>query len=226
MLLFVKGREAGTMRKFLIVCAVSGLVLSAVPASAFIHFTQNEFTTAESLDPGMTQTGVHFTLGDHYRSYYPAVRYGLGAFFEAGLRIGATTARFGRSDRFGPDDKVGALIGGDLKYQLIKETEGVPVDMAVDLGFDNTFIHSRNASELTFSTIFSKGIPLIERGYKITPYGGLEMSVLYGSLVPRDDTSFYVFAGVEWKLSQKSLLFLEFKGGDSDLGGFGIRFEY
>lgn len=214
------------MRNFLIVSAVSVLVLSAVPASAFIHFTQNEFMTAESLDPGMTQTGIHFTIGDHYKSYYPEIRYGLGAFFEGGLRVGATSARFRNSDNFGTDDKVGALIGGDLKYQLIKEAEGIPVDMAMDIGFDNTIINSRNVSELTFSTIFSRGLPLTERGYKVTPYGGIEMSALYGSAAPRDDTSFYVFAGVEWKLSQKAMLFLEFKGGDSELGGFGIRFEY
>lgn len=214
------------MRKLLPVFIVAVLVLSAVPALAFVHFTQNEFTTAESLDPGMTQTGVHFTLGDHYKSYYPAVRYGLGASAEVGVRVGATSARFGYNDKFGPDDKLGAMIGADLKYQLIKETEGIPVDMAVDLGLDNTIINSKNASEVTFSTIFSKGYPLTEQGYKITPYAGLEMSAVYGSLVPRDDTSFYIFAGLEWKMSQKSILFLEFKGGDNNLGGLGIRFEY
>jgi hypothetical protein len=38
------------------------LALSAGRAEAFIHYTQNTFTTAESLDPGLTQMGVFFIL--------------------------------------------------------------------------------------------------------------------------------------------------------------------
>ncbi len=208
------------MKKRILVFTVVALMLSASQASAFIHFTQNEFTTAESLDPGMTQTGIHFTLGEDYKSYYPEIRYGLGALMEVGVKFGATSAEFG------PDTKLGALVGLDLKYQIIKETEGIPVDMAVDLGFDNTIINSKNASEVTFSTILSKGFPLTERGYKLIPYGGLEMSAVYGSAVPDDDTSVYLFAGLEWKLTQKFMVLLEFKGGHSNLGGVGIRFEY
>jgi hypothetical protein len=208
------------MKKILPVLVVAALIFFAGRASAFIRFTQNEFITAESLDPGMTQTGIYFTLGDHYKSYYPQFRYGLGAFAEAGIRVGATSARFNSGD------KLGALIGADLKYQLIKETEGIPLDMAVDLGFDNTIINSGNASELSFATILSKGLPLTERGYKLTPYAGFEMTALYGSAVPRNDTSFYAFAGLEWKLSRKFMILLEFKGGDEQVGGAGIRFEY
>lgn len=196
------------------------LFFSATPAFAFIHFTQNEFMTAESLDPGMTQTGIHFTLGEDYKSYYPVIRYGLGAMTEVGVKFGATTADYPG------ETKLGGLIGIDLKYQLIKETEGIPLDMAVDLGYDNTIISNTNASEITFSTILSKNLPLAERGYKLVPYGGLEMSALYGSAVPKNETSIYLIAGLEWKLSQKFMILLEYKGGDSNLGGFGIRFEY
>lgn len=197
-----------------------GLALTAGRAAASTHFTQNEFTTAESLDPGMTQAGVHFTLGDHYKSYYPEIRYGLGAMLEIGAKFGAASATINS------DEKFGALVGVDLKYQLIKETEGIPLDMAVDLGLDNTIINSKNASELTFSTIFSKGFPLTDRGYKLVPYGGIEMSSLYGSLVRDHNTSVYAFGGLEWKLSQKFMLLLEFKTGTSTVGGAGIRFEY
>jgi hypothetical protein len=110
---------------------------------------------------------------------------------------------------------------------LIKEADGIPLDLAVDLGFDNTIINSSNASELTFSTILSKGIPLTERGYKFTPYGGLEMSSLYGSLPGLEkETALYVFGGIEWKLSQKFLIMMELKTGEHTQGGLGIRFEY
>ena len=204
------------MMKKTVTLFLFGLLLSgAGQASAFVHFTQNEFTTAESLDPGMTQTGVHFTLGEDYKSYYPAIRYGLGALAEVGFKIGATSADFRDDVKFGTGDKVGALIGVDLKYQLVKETEGIPVDMAVDVGFDNTIMNSKNASEVTFSTLVSKNIPLTERGYKLTPYGGLEMSAIYGSGVPRNDTAFYVIAGLQWKLSEKFMFLLEYKGGDA-----------
>ncbi len=200
-----------------IVCA---LTFTAGTASALSHWSQNEFITAESLDPGMTQTGIQFSLGDHFRSYYPSVRYGLGALLEVGAKFGVTSARFDSGDN------LGALVGVDLKYQLIKETEGIPLDLSVDLGFDNTIIKSKNASELTFATVVSKGIPLTDRGYKIVPYGGLAMSALYGSLPDKQDTYVNLFAGLEWKISQKFMVLLEIKAGDSTVGGAGIRFEY
>ena len=208
------------MKRMIMLFTCSLLVLSSGRADAFIRFTQNEFTTGESLDPGMTQMGVFFTLGDDYKSFYPAIRYGLGALFEFGTRFGAT------SGSFDSGDKLGGLIGIDLKYQLIKQTEEIPVDMALDLGLDNTIINNGNATELTFSAIFSRGFPLTERGYKLVPYGGLQMSALYGSLIPNNTTTVYGFAGLEWKISQKVGFLMEIKTGSVTLGGIGIRFEY
>lgn len=213
--------EANRMKRIVSCFVILGavLTLSAGQASAFPHITQNSFMTGESLDPGMTQTGVHFTLGDHHKSYYPSVRYGLGAMMEVGVKFGAVSADLD------PEDKVGALIGIDLKYQLVKETEGIPVDLSVDLGLDNTIISSNNATELTFATIISRSFPLTDRGYKLIPYGGLAMSSLDGSLV---ENAAYVnmFAGLEWKLSQKFMILFEIKGGDRATGGAAIRFEY
>jgi hypothetical protein len=209
------------MKTLILWCIGIFVMLSAGLAGADEpHFTQNKFTTAESLDSGMTQAGIHFTLADHYKSYYPEVRYGLGAMLEVGVKFGAAVATIDSSD------SLGALVGADLKYQVIKETEGVPLDMAVDLGLDNTILHNKNATELTFSTIFSKGFPLTDRGYKFIPYGGLEMSALRGSLPDDNKTSLYLFGGIEWKMSQKFMLLLEVKAGPSTVGGAGIRFEY
>jgi hypothetical protein len=200
---------------------VASITLVAGEAFALSSLTQNEFTTAESLDPGMTQTGVYVTKGGNYLSYYPGFRYGLGALFEVGARFGAVTVDIGTKD------KLSALAGADLKYQLIKQTDDVPVDMAVDLGFDNTFISGKHISELTFSTIISGGIPLTDSGYKLTPYGGIELSALYSaSSYMKDETNFYVFGGFEWKFSQKFMMTAELKTGSTTLGGLGIRFEY
>jgi hypothetical protein len=198
------------------------IVLSAgkTDAKPFETLNQNVFMSAESLDPGMTQAGFHFTAGEGYQSFYPAIRYGLGAFFEIGGRFGFTSADVGA------EDKVAELLGVDLKYQMIKETEGVPVDMAVDIGFDTHFINSKNVSELTLTALFSKAFPLTERGYKITPYGGMQFTSLSGSYVDERETDFYVLGGLEWKLTQKTMFYLEIKTGDSTLGGIGIRFEY
>jgi hypothetical protein len=195
------------------------LLLSAGRAAAFPHVSQNEFMTAESLDPGMTQTGINFTLGDHFKSYYPEIRYGLGAMLELGVKFGATTVTYNS------EDKLGALLGVDLKYQLVKETEGIPIDLSVDLGFDNTIISGSNASELSFTTVVSKSFPLTDRGYKFIPYAGLAMATLNGSL-PENATYTNLFAGLEWKLTQKFMILLELKGGDRSVGGAGIRFEY
>jgi hypothetical protein len=189
-------------------------------ADSFETLTQNMFTTAESLDAGLTQAGVHFTLGENYRSFYPAFRFGLGALAEVGVMFGATTADVG------PDNKVGFMGGADIKYQLVKQTEGVPVDMAVDLGFNTNVISGNNISEVTFSTIFSRSYPLTERGYKVTPYGGLQLSALYGSYFPKNETYYYVFGGAEWRVAQKTMFYAELKTGSHTLGGIGIRFEY
>jgi hypothetical protein len=182
--------------------------------------SQNAFMSAESLDPGLAQAGFHFTAGEGYQSFYPAIRYGLGAFFEIGGRFGFTSADVGA------EDKVAELLGVDLKYQMIKETEGIPVDMAVDIGFDTHFINSKNVSELTLTALFSRGFPLTERGYKLTPYGGMQFTSLSGSYVGERETDFYVLGGLEWKLTQKSIFYVEIKTGASTLGGLGIRFEY
>jgi hypothetical protein len=208
------------MKKMIPWCLGIFLILSAGRAGAQPHYSQNEFTTAESLDAGMTQAGVHFTIGDHYKSYYPEIRYGLGAMMEVGVKFGAALVSMDSSD------SLGALVGVDLKYQLIKETDGVPVDLSVDLGLDNTLLHNKNASELTFSTIVSKGFPLTDRGYKFIPYGGLQMAALRGSLPDDNTTSVYLFGGIEWKMSQKFMLLLELKAGPSMVGGAGVRFEY
>jgi len=189
-------------------------------ADSFKTLNQNEFMTAESIDAGMTQAGVHFTLGENYRSYYPAFRFGLGALAEIGVKVGASTIDIGS------EDKAAILLGADVKYQLVKQTEEVPVDMAIDLGFDTHILSGKNVSEVSFSTIFSRSFPLTERGYKVTPYGGIELSVLNGSYLADRETDYYVFAGVEWKLSQKAMFYGEFKAGDNTLGGIGIRFEY
>jgi len=202
----------------LFACAL--IALPAGRAEAFVHFTQNTFTTAESLDPGLTQMGVFFTLGDDYKSFYPGIRYGLASLIEVGARFGATSATIDS------EDKLGGLLGADLKYQVIRQTEDIPVDMALDLGLDNTFINERNATELTFSAIFSRGFTLTEQGYKLVPYGGVEMTALYGSLIPDNKTSVYAFGGVEWKISRKVGLLMEIKTGPITLGGIGIKFEY
>ncbi len=220
------------LKKSMFTALVLLLMFCVNQAGAFPNFTQNEFTTAESLDPGMTQTGINFTLGDHYKSIYPEIRYGLGALMEVGVKFGVTAASFNPSPleilkKSPQGDKLGALVGIDLKYQLIKEADGIPLDLAVDLGLDNTIINSSNASEISFSTILSKSFPLTERGYKFTPYGGLEMTSLYGSLPGlKDETSLYIFGGFEWKLSQKFMITMELKTGDHTQGGIGIRFEY
>ncbi len=116
--------------------------------------------------------------------------------------------------------------GKGTQAKRLQETEGIPLDMSVDLGFDTTVVNNKNASVTSFSTIISKGFPLTDRGYKFVPYGGLEMASLGGSLVNENKTSMYVIGGIEWKLTQKFMLLLELKTGASTLGGAGIRFEY
>jgi hypothetical protein len=163
------------------------LLLSAAQAGAQPRFTQNKFTTAESIDMGMTQAGIQFSLADHYKSYYPEFRYGLGSMLEAGVKLGAAVASIDSSD------SLGILLGGDIKYQLIKETEGVPVDMAVDLGLNNTIMHSKNATELSFSTIFSKGFPLTDRGTSSYPMEGSRWR-LYAVRCPKTTLRRYTFS--------------------------------
>ncbi len=222
------------MHRKILVAALALMLATAVDAGAkgAVTLTQNEFMTAESLDAGLSQIGVFFSFGDGYQSFYPSFRYGLGSLFEVGLRAGVSSIDSGgpsppssKTINTGSNSTVAVLVGGDIKYQLVKSTDGIPVDMALDLGLNNHFIGG-NATELTFQTTFSRSFPLTDVGYKITPYGGLEVSALYGSGFPKHGTDFYVFAGAEWRITQKSLLYLEVKTGDHTIGGLGIRFEY
>jgi hypothetical protein len=208
------------MKKMIPLCLGIFLILSAGQAGAGTNYNQAEFTTAESLDAGMTQAGVNFTFGDNYKNFYPEIRYGLGAMMEVGVKFGFTDVSIDSND------KAGGLIGADFKYQIIRETTGVPIDLAVDLGFDTVFVNSKNASVTSFSTIISKGFPLTDRGYKFIPYGGLELAALRGSLPETGNTSLNVFGGLEWKVSQKFMVLLEVKTGPFTMGGAGIRFEY
>lgn len=210
------------MKRLIMAGTVGALLLaqSAAQAKPIETLIQNEFTTAESIDAGMTQVGVQFSAGEGYQSFYPEFRLGVGAFVEIGLRAGITSADVGSEDEISP------LIGGDIKYQMVKQTDGIPIDMAIVLGFDNHLISGNNISELTFSTLVSKSLPLVDRGYKVTPYAGLELASLYGSYLDKRDNNYYVFTGIEWKMTQKAMLLAELKAGPTIVGGIGIRFEY
>jgi hypothetical protein len=211
--------EVFEMKKCIVsVVSVIILTLFAGQANALV-LTQNEFITAESLDSGMTQAGVFVSVDRHFNSFYPAFRYGLGALFEIGGKLGVVT-------NIGSDDKVGGLVALDLKYQLIKQTEGIPIDMAVDLGFDTAIISRKNVSELKFTTLFSRGFTLTDRGYKFTPYAGLQVSSLFGSFNNEDQTNFYALGGLEWKFSRNFMVLVEAKGGRTLVGGAGLRFEF
>jgi hypothetical protein len=119
---------------------------------------------------------------------------------------------------------VGALLGADLKYSSSNRRKIFRSTYQWIWG-DNIIISSKNATELTFATVISRGFPLTDRGYKLTPYGGLAMTSLDGSLVEHE-SYVNVFAGLEWKLSQKFMVLLELKAGDRATGGFAIKFEY
>ena len=209
------------MKKYLLLTCITCMLIALVfvERANAVSFTQNEFTTAQSLDSGMAQVGVCFSLGNEFKSFYPQVRYGVGALFEVGAKAGALI----NAD---PNDSNGVLMGADVKYQLIRQTEGVPVDMALDLGFDTSILSGQNVSELKFSAIFSRSFALTDRGYKLTPYGGLQVSALYGSYLSNDQTNFYVFGGLEWKLTQKLIALVELKSGNATVGGVAIRFEF
>ena len=215
------------MRRLLPLVCMLVLLCVTTRADAIETLTQNVFTTAESLDEGMTEFGIFLTKGNHSVGYYPGMRYGLGSMLEVGAKAGAIDMDVSAPFSFGTTNKLSPIIGADLKYQVIKQTEGVPLDMALDLGLDTVFISGDHVTELTFLTLFSRSFPLTEGGYKLTPYGGIELSSQFSSSqYLEDDTRFYVVGGVEWRLSQKFMLLAEIKAGSTAVGGLGIRFVY
>jgi len=203
------------------------LLSFAAQADAIETLTQNTFTTAESLDEGMTQSGIFLSKGNHYVSYSPEFRYGLGSMLEVGAKVGAIAMDVTTPVSFGTTSKLSAMVGADLKYQVLKRTEDIPIDLAFDLGLDTTFISGDHVTELSFLTIVSRGFPLTEGGYKITPYGGVELSSQFSSSqYLEDETRFYAVGGLEWRLSRKFMLTAEIKAGSTALAGIGISVEY
>lgn len=51
------------------------------------------------------------------------------------------------------------------------------------------------------------------------------MSIPHGSSVPKSETSFSAFGGPEGKISRRFMILAEVKGGETMLGGLGIRCE-
>ena len=93
----------------------AAVMLPANRASAFSSLTENEFMTGESLDPGMTQAGINHTVGEHYVSYYPEIRYGMGALMEVGVRFGVTSARLASGEN------IGALMGAAISSTNLRK---------------------------------------------------------------------------------------------------------
>lgn len=207
------------MRKIFCAAAVSVLMFLVTGQAGAVQITQNEFTTAESLDPGMSQVGVNFSFANDFDSYYFSGRYGLGALFDVGAKLGMIA-------NLKPQERNGAIAGVDLKYQFVKQTEGVPIDIAADIALDGIIISRRNVNEFKFSAIVSRGFTVFDQRYKITPYGGLQLSALFGSYFPENDTNFYIFAGAEWRITQKLLAIAEVKTGATTIGGLSLKVEF
>ncbi len=197
---------------------VSLIVLLVTPLTASAKL--NRFYTAQSLKAGGIESGVFLSLADKFKVIYPRIRYGLGYLAEVGAQAGVIS-----QEKSGSDD-VGLFVGADFKYQLIKETEKIPIDLALDGGFNFFFIEGDSIEEWTFAIIISRLLEVEETGYKVSPYGGFELSNISGSYVDDSFSDTFLILGLDWQITEKFSTIIDFKTGDYTVGGLGLRFLY
>lgn len=204
------------MKRVFLLVSLLALMVTPLTASAKL----NRFYTAQSLTAGKIESGVFVSLSDEFQVIYPRVRYGLGYLSEVGIQAGVVS-----HERGGSDD-IGAFLGADFKYQLIKETEKIPLDLALDAGFNLFFLEGDSIEEWTFALLISRLFEVEETGYTVSPYGGFELSNISGSYVGDSFSDTFFILGLDWRITEKFSTILDVKTGDYTVGGLGLRIFY
>lgn len=209
------------MKRLIFLLCFLIFVVSAHPALAMY----NRFTTAQSLNQGQMESGISAGYGDDgdydykYFYLYPYFRYGLGYLIEIEGKVGVITV----DKRVGSDD-IGILGGVELKYQIIKETKNIPIDIAVAGGYTGHIINLQSLNDFNFAALVSKTFDVNK--FKITPYGGPEITYTSGSYVSEGKADIFGILGASFAFTDSLALAAELKLGTDWATGVNLKIRF
>lgn len=209
------------MKRAVIIVAVLLSFILAHPASAMY----SRLTTAQSLNQGEMESGISVGRGDDgdynysYSYLYPYLRYGLGYLLEIEGKLGVLSI-----DKDSGDDDIGILGGIELKYQIIKETQKIPVDVAISGGYTGHVIESQSLHELDFAGLISKTFDIDK--FKLTPFGGPEITYTNGSYISEGKADIFLILGADLRFTESLALGAEIKFGSDWATGLGLKIKF
>ncbi|MBI5180189.1 MAG: hypothetical protein HZA05_02150 [Nitrospirae bacterium] len=210
------------MKKWtLILVSTLILIASAHPASAMY----NRFTTAQSLNQGQMESGISAGYGDDgdynykYAYLYPYLKYGLGYLLEIEGKAGVISV-----DKESGGDDIGVLLGFEIKYQIIKETKSIPIDIAIVGGYTGHIIDLQSLHEFDFAALVSKTFDVNK--FKITPYGGPEITYTNGSYAPEGKADIFGILGASFAFTENLSAGAELKLGTDWATGVNLKIRF
>lgn len=197
------------LRSLLAFCVIA---LSLLFISRSVHAFLNNFDTATIQEEGSYKGMLGISSSDDFFTVFGKLNYPISR----GLEV---TGRIGFLDADVKKDDTGALLGIGGRYKAAFFADERYPDLVLygtyDFGYTGKPLHSLAGGFLT-----SKGFGSPEEELSITPYGGLEIEVLGGSLNDDTDLNLHVPLGLEVFFTTQFAITFEAKlGGGSSFGG-------
>jgi len=155
-------------RLTVVILAALGLFLSVSVAQA--QFT-GQLSTARTLPSGRYDLGGYFGVYEDAFAFFGQFRGGVAQDFDMGLKLGVINEA--ASSHF-PGDNTGVLLGGDLKYQLLRAMSKDPFDLSIGLGLEFSAVSHYNIFSFGANFIGSYDFDL-SGGRVISPYARLNL---------------------------------------------------
>ncbi len=153
------------MRNILLLMAAI-LVFSA--SSTCAQFL-GQLSPAPTVNQGEALLGAYLGVYEDAFSLFGQVRYGVGRYFDAGLKMGMIDLDPGDGE-----SDAGLTVGGDAKYWFMEQQAGDALDVSVGLSTEHLKIPDHSLFSLGGNIIASYRIQYTEEN-NVTPYGRLNI---------------------------------------------------
>lgn len=218
-------------RLTVVILAALGLFLSVSAAQA--QFT-GQLSTARTLPTGKYDLGGYFGVYEYAFAFFGQFRGGAADHLDLGMKLGVISESGG--SHF-PGDNTGILLGGDLKYQLMRAMAKDPFDLSIGIGLEFSAVSHFNIFSFGANFIGSYDFDL-SGGRVISPYARLNLrgerahfeidspSVLGGGSVTDNDFQVGLNAGASLKVSNTLQILgeLQFDENFGFIGGLTYSF--
>jgi hypothetical protein len=119
----------------------------------------------------MYDLGGYFGVYEDAFAFFGQFRGGAADHLDLGMKLGVISESGGSNF---PGDNTGILLGGDLKYQILRAMAKDPFDLSIGIGLEFSAVSHFNIFSFGANFIGSYDFDLSE-GRVITPYGRLNL---------------------------------------------------